>query len=209
MKIEKLHESITLLTFPTQEELCTTFMRFQEHYESPMFRNKVFTIGQFKEWYSKDKGAFTYNKDWSGMNIPSYVFDAFKQGLFDPLTEKEQELLDLFKYRTDKFYVIGSVEGDASTKGHEISHALYYTNIDYKDEAIAIMNNIPRATFMEFRDKLKALGYCDEVIADEIHAYCSEGAEDLKVRPGVEVDPAICQAISDLRKKYFISPLDK
>lgn len=35
---EKITEKIHLLTFETQLDITSTFLRFQEHYESPRFR---------------------------------------------------------------------------------------------------------------------------------------------------------------------------
>jgi hypothetical protein len=43
----------------SQKELGNTFIRFQEHYESPNpdFRNKIFTLGQARQWYSITYGG--------------------------------------------------------------------------------------------------------------------------------------------------------
>ena len=120
----------------SQEELGRTFIRFQEYYESPNpeFKGKIFTLGMVRQWYSIKYGADTYHHDWTGFNFPSKVLIPFKQGLFDPLTTEETELLNLFKYRNDHFYIMGAQ--NVETLRHELSHALYDSNIKYKTTLI-------------------------------------------------------------------------
>ncbi len=43
-RVHSIHPQIFLLSFPTQEYLAKTFLRFQEHYESPEFRGKIFSL---------------------------------------------------------------------------------------------------------------------------------------------------------------------
>jgi len=49
MKITNINNSIVRVHFETQKELTKTFIKIQEHYESPEFRGKIFTLGQFRE----------------------------------------------------------------------------------------------------------------------------------------------------------------
>ena len=62
MKINKrkIGNNIYLLMFENQFELCSTMLRFQEYYESPKFKNKIFTLEEYKKWYSKGNKKFTY-----------------------------------------------------------------------------------------------------------------------------------------------------
>src|SRR5262245_26903475 len=90
----KVADAIYLLVFETQYELASTFLRFQEHYESPKFRKKIFSLEEFMDWYGQEnKGKFSYFKDWAGFNIPSTEFEPFLEGKFDPLLEKEKRLM--------------------------------------------------------------------------------------------------------------------
>jgi hypothetical protein len=92
-----LVDRIHLLTFDNQIDLTSTFLRFQEHYESPFFKGKYFTLDEFKEWYiktspnGKKSGKFTYYTDWGGFNIPSYILKPFYNGAFNPLSENEKQ----------------------------------------------------------------------------------------------------------------------
>lgn len=168
---KKLKFNSVLIKAPTNELLAKTFMRFQEYYESPHFKGQIFTIGQLKEWYSATYGADTYIKDWTGFNFPSHVLDPFKKGLFDPLTIEEQELLDLFKYRHDNFYIIGA--NAEETIRHELAHALFAYDQNYKNK----INHLCKMYNKELKPLSKYLidkGYHNEVINDEIQAYITD-----------------------------------
>lgn len=162
-----------LVKADSQEELGNTFIRFQEHYESPnpKFRNQVFTLGEFKSWYSITYGS-NYVTDWKGFNFPSRVLEPFRQGLFDPLTNEENNLLNLLKYRHDNFYIIGAQ--DEATLKHELTHALYTTNNKYKSEIDNVLDKNRKKISKAYSHLLK-MGYTKEVIYDEIQAYTIDG----------------------------------
>ena len=131
----KLADGIYLLRFKSQYELAATFLRVQEHYESPRFHGRVFSLEQFMDWYAKRYGNFTYYEDWAGFNVPSTALQPFYDGRFDPLSEKEKELLRLFKDLKERYYVIGICESDAKDSlTHELAHALYFTDASYRRE---------------------------------------------------------------------------
>lgn len=159
----------------SQEELGNTFIRFQEYYEGPKFKQQIFTLGQLRSWYSITYGADTYHKDWEGFNIPSYVLDPFRKGLFDPLTNEENNLLDLLKYRYDNFYIIGAQ--NLPVLRHELAHALYANCIKYKIGIDKIC--------LKYKKDLKKVskyildkGYDTSVINDELQAYITDNDDE-------------------------------
>jgi len=189
----------------SQDELGLTFMRFQEHYESdnPLFRNGVFTQGQLKRWYSETYGSNSYHLHWVGFNFPSKVLIPFKEGLFDPLTIEEQRLLDLFKYRSDNFYIIGAQNN--STLRHELSHALYASNIKYKSEIDRFLTKNKKKiqkTLKYIKDK----GYCDEVLFDEIQAYITDNDDNELIN--ITCSSVIAE-VNKIYKKYNVAKVKK
>jgi len=162
----KIADGIFLVRFPTQYELASTFLRFQEHYESSRFRNRVFTLEAYMDWYAAEFGAFTYFEDWSGFNIPSAAFEPFTKGQFDPLLIKEQRLLRLFRNDRPPFYVIGVVS-DKDLK-HELAHALFFTRPAYKRAVLAAMRGYDTSAL---ENRLARMGYHKHVLPDEVHAY--------------------------------------
>ncbi len=203
---KKLADRIHLLTFENQMDITSTFLRFQEYYESPKFREKFFTLEEFKAWYIKNSpkgivsGEFTYYFDWNGFNIPSYVLKPFYEGKFNPLTEQEKSFLDIFKNEIGTFYIIG-IHKKAKTKNqlleHEIAHGLFYTNNSYKIEVKKVLSQFDVEVIKE--ELRQKAGYCEEVLEDEVHAYSIDEESNLKTL----VPKKLSAELRKLYKKYL------
>ena len=186
MKLSEDIPGIIHVEMPSQLELAQLFVRFQEHYESPEFRGEVFTLGQFRTWYAKQFNGFTYYEDWTGFNVPSEALCPFRTGIFDPLTAEEQKLLTMIPDRLEPYYVIGTF-GSNSALDHEICHGLYFIDDKYRNDVNkVILRNMSKLKDLE--KHLLKLGYCEEVIVDECHAYICEDTDYLD-RQGVKYPP--------------------
>jgi len=179
MELIKVTDNIFMIKMKNQYQLTSTFMRLQEFYESPYesIRGNYFTVEQYMDTYAANMGNFTYNTDWNGFNVPGDVLNKFFR-LFEDgmegnrrLLRKEKELrmllLSAGVFKLEKFYVIGVHEGSKDCTDHEMAHAYYYVDEDYKKEMDAI--NPPLID--EFSQALLDMGYCDEVADDEMQAY--------------------------------------
>jgi hypothetical protein len=198
LKIKSQPYNSVWISADSQEELGRTFIRFQEHYESPNpdFRGKIFTLGMVRQWYSVQYGADTYHHDWTGFNFPSKILLPFKQGLFDPLTSEEIELLNLFKYRHDNFYIMGAQ--NSATLRHELSHALYDSNGKYRNEIDSYIKKNKRG-LAKTRKYILDKGYAEEVLNDEIQAYITDNDDQTIIS---STDPHIILDINKIYKKY-------
>lgn len=198
LKVRKQKYNSVWIQADSQEELNITFMRFTEYYESPneKFRNKIFTIGQLKNWYSIEYGADTYHRDWIGFNMPSRVLIPFNQGLFDPLTKEEQNLINLFRYRNDNFYIIGAQNN--SVLRHELAHALYSYDERYKTAIDSyIFKN--KSSLKKISKYILDKGYYKDVLNDEIQAYITDNEDPYIIQ---NVKQNIINDINLLYKKY-------
>lgn len=170
-------------------ELARSFLRFQEHYESPSeeFRGKIFTVGQYRVWYEKKYGWFSYETDWTGFNIPDSILVPFRKGYFDPLTIEEENLLSLFiNAPKHNFYIIGA--NDRDVLNHELNHALYAHNKDYSNE----INKVFDANLEHIKYALEYLldkGYCKYLLYDELQAYILDNDKD--IMPLIKHSPVI------------------
>lgn len=190
IKCERLTQNIYHLIFPSQWQLAKTFLRFQEHFESPKFRGKIFSLNEFKKWYiensseGKKTGKFTYYRDWNGFNIPSKILLPFYRGKFNPLSVEEQSLLRLFRnQKRKKFYIIATFKNSGiPLLKHEAAHGLFYTNSKYKKEVTKILNRIDKKVKKQITNYLSRYGggYHPKVWADEIHAHIIENLNYLK-----------------------------
>ncbi len=200
IEINEIFPDIFHLEFETQEDLTSTLMRFQEYFESPKFRGKIFTVKEFIEWYATtSNGEFTYFKDWNGFNFPSYVLKPFYDKKFTGLTKKEKHILNIFKNKTGKFYVIGTHKKKKKTLSHEIAHAFFYSHPEYKQRVEDILAKVDLSPIY---DALSTFGYHKSVFLDEAHAYLATGYEDL-VKEGVNIKK-YTNVIKKLEKNYEI-----
>lgn len=189
MMFKEIARHIYHVKFSTRYDLTSTFLRFQEHYESPEFRGKYFSLAEYKKWYiknsrhGKETGKFTYHDDWSGFNFPSKVLKPFYSGKFDPLSKQEKEILTLFKEIKGRFYVIGTYGNKRHTLKHEIAHGFYYTDDAYRNSVLDILRRIPKEdrkcinTFFSVSG-----GYHKSVFDDETHAYLLTNFSHFKKR---------------------------
>lgn len=171
MEIKKIDEKITLLKFPSAEDMNRAFCRVTGYLECPKFKGTTFTLGEYRKWYSAEYGSWSYDNDWSGHNIPWTGMEPFIEGLFDPLSEDEQVIVDLFKFKPKPFYIIAMHNDARSTVyDHELAHALYGTNPKYRAEVEAAIKPHWRK-LRPVHELLKELGYSPKVFMDETHAY--------------------------------------
>jgi hypothetical protein len=176
--IEEIRSNVYLITAPTNYEISSMFLRPQEFYESnfPNIQNNYFTLEEYIDTYVHATGAFTYYNDWAGFNISSYHIKQFFNKFAYNLSKKEIILLELLKKinpeLTDPFYVIGTKHQDAKSINHELAHAYYYLNTNYR----AYMEKESLKFSLSLWDKLNCnlqenYLYNKNVIRDEAQAY--------------------------------------
>ena len=163
-------KNVYFIKFSEKSEAAKTFLRFQEYYESPQFKGKIFTLKEYIKWYKTKSGdgTFSYYEDWSGFNIPGYILEPFYNGEFKFLSKREKELLELFKDKKEKFYIIACAEADEATLMHKKMHGLYYTNEKYRNKVKEILSKIDCS---DIHQMLADYGYHKDVFVDETHAY--------------------------------------
>jgi hypothetical protein len=193
---EEVTPGVYFIRFDDARTASETFMRFQEHYESPEFAGKIFSREEFEAWYSAQKGGtFTYFTDWTGFNIPSRVVEPFADGRFDPLSRHEALLVQALRNVEGPFYVIATA--DEKAVEHEIAHGLFTTNPSYRKAILAIL----ATTDLEpvFR-VLEGRGYMEGVYLDEAHAHLLDGGYKFDE---YGVDPAdYAETIAAIRAVY-------
>jgi len=191
IKILKPFKGLIHLVFPDQYSLASTFIRFQEYYESKndKLRGHYFTLDEVMDDCVETCGKMDYF-DWNGFNIPGEVFDSaydtfYKHGL----REKEKILVELvsgyelflegIRIPFTKYYVIGTHVKSDETK-HETAHALYYLDVDYKNMVDLFLMQIEPKNKSPLIKWLLNKGYDLTVVNDEIHAYLMDALTGYK-----------------------------
>lgn len=172
--------------------MCMHFFRVQEFYESSdnKIRNKPFDFFDAMESYSKKygNGAFTYTSDWGGFNIPGEKIEECFISCFKNINGFKLNKYDSLMYSTfkkikkkscnKKFYIIGCLSKDKETLKHEIAHAMYYLDDEYRKECHSLTKQITKSDYLFICKKLKSMGYHRSVCDDEIQAYFSTGLHE-------------------------------
>jgi len=201
----EIEPKIFLFEFESRDDLAMTFLRMQEHYESPHFSGKIFSLDQFKKWYKKytGKDKFTYPDDWAGFNIPSYILKPFYGGKFKKITARERALMDALKKQRGKFYAIGCIKGSVGVLNHEITHARFYIHKQYQEE---VMCAIKEYDAKEMYQLLSKHMYGFETWDDELNAYLVNGWNFLKkaLKPAsIKVFTKLSNDLKKINKRYF------
>lgn len=228
MKVEAITKDIIMLVFKNKHTAARAMIRPQEFYESPMdeIRNNTFTLGKLRELYansperSGSSGVFSYfsgntfDGDWSGFNIPSYALRPFIKGTFDPLTPHEEDMVMLFRDKLEPYYIIGVYEKEDGSKhaiDHEISHALFYVNKEYKAEIQAALKESNQQELIRaVKDFLISWGYSETVIEDEFHAYCGVDydwfKDKIKDEKNIDIGPlkGLHKEMVHIRNKHYV-----
>jgi len=169
MELKQVREGIYLVLFKDQLAMTSTLLRFQEHYESPKYRGQIFSLEEFKAWYTEKTGGWTYYTDWGGFNFPCSVLEPFYEGKFPDLSEQEHQLLAMVSQLPKPFYLIAVPgQADIETLRHEIAHGLWTTNPDYRAEQVSLMEGHQLGPVI--RSMLYG-SYHTAVWLDECHAY--------------------------------------
>lgn len=200
MELTKILPHVYHLRFPECYDLAMHFLRYQEYYESTKFRGQIFTLVDYMEWYAKEHGdgVFTYPDDWSGFNVPSDVL----------ITVSEAELPDPNKYdiqmralietvRREEgdrpFYFIGTYgdgEAPAEELDHEIAHALYFSDTEYRRAMEDLLDKMPTKNYDKAWRAMQEMNYHPITCRDEIHAYAATGpCQELKKA----LTPSVCK----------------
>ena len=202
IKSEIVLPNVYVLTYDTQYDLCMSFVRMQEYYESPSskIRGKKFTLEEYMDYWADNfgNGSFDYVTRWNGFNLPSKIIEQWNSKYqLEEIRDREWEMLEIieslrelesedgvtsgglyYPILPEKYYVIG-VHAETSEKyrqdviDHESAHALYYLYLKYKRSANKLLKEISDNKIEMASWKLKEMGYGKNVEKDEMQAYFS------------------------------------
>lgn len=194
--LKEVRPNIFAVIVPDDYDRAMLFCRVQEFYESDseLFKEQDFSIWDYMKWYSaKNKGVFTYTKDWDGFNIPFKVVLNCMVGNKEatPYDKVMEDIIDqiLLTENPADAYIIGVKSDKSQTFKHELCHALYHTNISYKTKADNITNDEMNVSIYDaLYYNLIEIGYDESVINDEIQAYMMTNYKSKYFSKGVPMD---------------------
>jgi hypothetical protein len=81
---------------------------------------------------------------------------------------------------------------------HEVCHAMYHTNKNYKKQMDIYTHGLPKKYYSVFKSNILKMGYASKVVDDEIQAYLQYGYEEAQFGKGVDLD--VRKEYSDIYK---------
>jgi len=181
-RVSEPFEGCIMLEFDQVPKLARAFFRMSEYYEGHIYQSKQprhTDMAQFLDRFVDNSGNVEYFKFWDGYNITDRAFESWLKSV-GPLAQAEKAVVSAIrKIRGSGSYsIIGVAKGSASTRDHELFHAMYYLQPDFKKQINNAMRSFrDQAAYASMskvlRDKLDYRAHIDE----EIAAYLCDGSD--------------------------------
>ena len=170
--IKEVKKNVFAVVVPDSYDRCMLFLRVQEYYENPKYKGKNFNIWEFVKYYSRNN-IFRYAEEWDGFNLPYRVAEECYNNIIQydtPYDAVMDEILGEINPKGEA-YIIGVDSSNGETFDHELCHAEYYLNKEYKQVADKLIKSLPKELCAILKKNLLRAGYHRSVINDEIQAY--------------------------------------
>jgi hypothetical protein len=89
----------------------------------------------------------------------------------DRLSKGEKELEKILSNHKDIYYVIAYIQNDFEARDHELRHARFYIDSEYRRKVMKKWSALDTQKKIEIITKLKSLGYREDKWVDEAQAY--------------------------------------
>jgi hypothetical protein len=185
-------DGCVLLKFKTIPDLTKSFFRMAEYYDGDQKKKHVDMAEFLDDWMDR-QGNADYFKFWDGFNITDSAFRSWRRTV-GKLSQAEQTVVDAVDQATKgmkKFCVMGISGDDPATMQHELFHAKYYLDPDFKRNADQLIDECRNDPVIKTMTKiLKAKLDYHTNIDEEIAAYLYAGSQ-LKLVFGVDAKTLI------------------
>jgi hypothetical protein len=103
------------------------------------------------------------------------------------------------------YYLIGALPGDTTTLKHELCHAFFNLYTSYKADAYVILSTLSDSITKKANKWLSDLGYCKEVLDDELQAYLTFDWDDLirEIKFTKKEEKSLLKASDSLRSNFY------
>ena len=181
-----------LLKFKTIPDLTKSFFRMAEYYDGDQKKRHVDMAEFLDDWMDR-QGDADYFKFWDGFNITDSAFRSWRRTV-GKLSQAEQTVVDAVDQATKgmkKFCVMGVSGDDPATMQHELFHAKYYLDPDFKRNADQLFDECRNDPVIKAMAKIlkTKLDYHTN-IEEEIAAYLYAGSQ-LKLVFGMDAKSLI------------------
>ena len=185
-------DGCVMLKFKTIPDLTKSFFRMAEYYDGDQKKKHVDMAEFLDDWMDR-QGNADYFKFWDGFNITDSAFRSWRRSV-GKLSQAEQTAVDAVDQATKgmkKFCVMGVSGDDPATMQHELFHAKYYLDPDFKRNADQLFDECRNDPVIKTMTKIlkTKLDYHTN-IEEEIAAYLYAGSQ-LKLVFGIDAKSLI------------------
>ncbi len=170
MNIVEVKPRIYFIRFNDQQSMCSTMLRIHEHsaIDHP-FGTSIFTHKDYMDWYKNNptNNKSSYDVDIQAICLYSKQFRSFIRRFGrNTMTSGELRFVESLKKilkkkllrSSNKFAVVCTWHGEKSIDfNHEIAHAFYYIDKDYKKQVKSLFYEINKTARKEILGYLKIL----------------------------------------------------
>jgi len=183
--------NVLYLSYGTQKDMMLAWARVSEFSESavPGVQGKYLSWEEWLEAYMQPDGSVPFTTEWEGFNISGKTLKRWERlnpwGMMKQLTGQERELLATTAIHTPKpEYIIAGLDGATETFEHEMAHALWYTNINYRvavGETLTKLSDSSPLLRQRVFAALRIAGYDSAIplLIDEWQAYMVAGGDEV------------------------------
>lgn len=171
-----LHPKIVILKFKNQYEMNMSMMRAEEFSENSKIRGKILDLEPFMDTMAsqQEDGNFHYTNEVLGTNMDWHTLCRFNLHALGVLTERERRVfasLECFRY-CPNFCIISVFKYDEILK-HELAHALYFMDEEYKDKSDELSSSLSPTCVRKITEWLRSKSYHRSAYMDEFQAFLS------------------------------------
>ncbi len=153
MELIVVKPNIYHVKFKDSVEMSSTTLRIFEHEDSP-FEKHIFSHEEFEEWFDSNisKGKYKYHEESYSLLLYGTLIKSFINMFNGNLTKDEKDFIDMIKSaipskafeRNSKYTIICTYREMLVDYNHELAHALFYLNKEYKKTVKQNIRNIPK-----------------------------------------------------------------
>jgi hypothetical protein len=182
VQVSRPFDGCILLKYRTVPDAARSFFRVAEYSDGKHYggRSRSVSLVDFLDNWMDRAGEVDYFKFWDGFNIPDHAFRSWKRSA-GALSKAEQVMVDAVEQAAkglDRYCVIGVGGTDSATLKHEMFHARYYLDSEFRRQANALIraHKNDHAFKSITQTLIKKLDYVDHV-DEEAAAYLYTGSQ--------------------------------
>jgi len=211
------------LHFNTAQSMNKTFVRVEGYFEaaSEDFFCSIFDYEDFRKWWEYEYGGWSFERETTGLNFPGSILLPFQDistddprcghsQKFKNLSSMEALVANIFSSLAlqDYYLIITNDDYNEGTVDHEIAHALFYIDSQYKQSSLSELNKLKDIQIKVRNDSISAFEKLENIIGPgHLDYHTSVWEDEMQAFLGSNWQELFCEgheaAFKDTDLKYY------